>query len=100
MNEITGWLLDLYPHPQLGAVLWVMEEGLQELHRLHHPFPITFYDHGPFPQLREAWRYLETQSLSTSMAPYVKRDLFEDNLLPKLTVQAENPIQGYRFFTG
>jgi DNA polymerase II len=57
VNELTGWLFDLYPHPQKGLVLWIVGED-ERLHCVHQDFGITFYAAGPFPRLRELWRFL------------------------------------------
>lgn len=61
-KPLTGWLLDLYPDPQGGVVIWLLgDDG--ERHRLRQAFPVTFYAAGSSPRLRDLWRFLQTESL-------------------------------------
>jgi len=40
-NDLTGWLLDLYPHPASGIVLWLLcDDGQRRC--LRQDFPVTF----------------------------------------------------------
>jgi DNA polymerase-2 len=57
MSEYTGWLLDLYAHPSEGVVLWLLGQDGKRT-SFHQDFPVTFYAGGPFPRLRELWRFL------------------------------------------
>lgn len=60
MKEYIGWLFDLYAHPSRGIVLWLVgEDGKRYF--FHQNFEITFYVAGPFPQLRELWRFLKAK---------------------------------------
>jgi len=75
MPELTGWLLDLYPDPQAGAVLWLLGEDGQR-HRLQQDFPLTFYAAGPPEQLRQLWRFLQSQPEPATLSRAERRDLF------------------------
>ncbi|HSF83285.1 MAG TPA: DNA polymerase domain-containing protein [Anaerolineales bacterium] len=90
--EHTGWLLDLYPHPQDGAVLWLLDEsaGPQRL-RLRQPFPVTFYVAGPPGRLRQLWRYLESQPVPVHLGRLERRDLFTPQPVTVLAVRVEGP---------
>ncbi|TFG49406.1 MAG: hypothetical protein E4H33_02340, partial [Anaerolineales bacterium] len=58
-SEIHGWLLDIYPDPVQGVVLWLLDEDGTRRHRLHQHFPTVFYVHGHNGDLRALWRHLE-----------------------------------------
>ena len=66
MNELTGWLLDLYTDAQGGIVIWLLgEDG--ERHRLRQHFPVTFYAAGPVRRLRDLWRHLARQPIPVTL---------------------------------
>ena len=92
MAEHTGWLLDLYPHPQDGAVLWLLDEaGSPQRLRLRQPFPLTFYVAGPAERLRQLWRYLESQPICLQLERRERRDLFSPQPATVLAVRVESP---------
>ena len=72
MDEISGWLFDLYEHPERGILLWVISDEGQRL-RLRMDFTITFHAAGDTVRLREAWRYLKGRA---QLARTKRRDLF------------------------
>jgi DNA polymerase-2 len=74
MNEYTGWLLDLYPHPERGIVLWLIDEDGQR-RCLRQDFPVTFYAAGPPHRLRDLWIFLQNQPLRIDLARTERRDL-------------------------
>jgi len=96
MDERQGWLLDLYAGEEDGLVLWLLDEDGQR-RRLTQPFPITFYASGPFPRLRELWRYLQINDLPLRLERQRKEDLFSGPL-DVLAVQVANPAQQARLF--
>jgi hypothetical protein len=67
MDEYTGWLLDVYAHPQDGVVLWFMEGRNGARLRLKQRFPVTFYISGPSERLRAVWRFLICSKTIRSM---------------------------------
>ena len=74
MNEITGWLIDIYASPPEGGVkLWVICENGERI-CLHKNFPVTFYASGEFATLRRAWVYLRDKNVS--LARTRRTDLF------------------------
>ena len=74
MRELTGWLFDLYEHPQKGIVIWLLgEDGIP--HCLHQDFGITFYASGPVPRLRELWKLLRTRPVQ--LEKVTKEDLYD-----------------------
>jgi DNA polymerase-2 len=76
MNEHTGWLLDLYPHPERGVILWLLgDDGHRR--RFVQDFPATFYAAGPSHLLRELWVFLMHQPLELVLSREERRDLFE-----------------------
>ena len=72
MDEVTGWLFDVYDHPEGGIVLWVIADSGERL-RLRMEFPITFYLAGDFKLLRAAWIFLKGKA---ELARTKRRDLF------------------------
>jgi len=72
MDEVTGWLFDVYDHPEGGIVLWLITDSGERL-RLRMDFPITFYVAGDFKLLRAAWTFLKGKA---QLARVKRRDLF------------------------
>jgi len=72
MDEITGWLFDLYEHHERGLVIWIIAEDGSRL-CLRMEFPITFYVAGDFKMLRAAWIFLRGKA---QLARTRKRDLY------------------------
>lgn len=99
MNEIRGWLLDIYPDPQQGVVLWVLDENGDQRHRLHQPFPTCFFAHGDPARLRSLWRYLETTQPAVQLARSEQRDLFEEQALAVLQMETRTPGEQEQLFT-
>lgn len=89
MDEITGWLFDLYPHPERGIVLWVIADSGERL-RLRMDFTITFFAAGDFSRLRTAWIFLKGKA---KLARQQHKDLFlgERDVL-SVTVDASSNI--------
>ena len=88
MSEVTGSLFDLYPHPQKGFVIWIIDERGRQ-HSFHQDFEITFYAGGSFPRLRELWRFL--QSKEVKLARVTRKDVFDG---PQEVMQIQAPSQG------
>lgn len=91
-----GWLLDLYADEADGLVLWLLDEDGRR-RRLCQDFPITFYAHGPFPRLRELWRFLQNQPISVRLARTCREDVFVGPL-DVLAVEVANPALQPRLF--
>jgi DNA polymerase II len=73
--EYTGWILDIYPHPERGIVLWlVCDDGQRRC--LVQEFPVTFYAAGPSHRLRELWSVLGKENPPVRRAREERRDLF------------------------
>lgn len=96
MNELHGWLLDLYADETDGLVFWLLAEDGRRL-RLTQQFPITFYAHGPFPRLRALWRFLQQQPIPVGLSRTVREDLFTGPL-DVLAVEVANPALQARLF--
>ena len=61
MREITGWLSDLYEHPQKRLVIWLVGEDGKPYFCFYQDFETVFYAGGPFPRLKELWKFLRTK---------------------------------------
>jgi DNA polymerase-2 len=98
-NEIQGWLLDIYPDPVEGLIIWLLDEDGSRRHRLHQAFPTSFYIHGTSTELRHTWRYLERLPLPPRLARVEGQDLFVDHPLPVLEVVAHSPLAQEELFS-
>ena len=88
MPELTGWLLDLYDHPQDEVVLWLLAEDGQRV-RLRQTFPLTFYVAADQETgLQSAQRFLESQPLPVELYRTCRRDLFQAQPLDVLAVRS------------
>jgi len=85
-GEVDGWVLDVYADPSDGVVVWLLAEDGARL-RLHQDFPVTFYAAGPPRQLRDLWRYLESQPVPVCLRRDERRDLFAALPVPVLAVE-------------
>jgi len=89
MREITGWLLDLYAHPERGLALWMLcDDGQRRC--VYQPFPVTFYAAGPSARLRALWVYLQSQPLRIHLGRSERRDLFRGETVV-LSAQLDDP---------
>ena len=75
MNEYTGWLLDLYPHPESGIALWLLCDDGQRRY-LRQDFPVTFYAAGQSHRLKDLWKFLASQPIPIELTRTERRDLF------------------------
>ncbi len=89
MDEVTGWLFDLYPHPERGILLWIITDAGARL-RLRMDLSITFYAAGDFSRLRAAWIFLNGKA---KLARVCRKDLFlgERDVL-SVTVDASSKV--------
>ena len=89
MNQVTGWLLDLYSDERDGVVLWFISANGERL-RLHQHFPVTFSLAGPDEQLRAVWRWMSRQPEKPKLGRSQGRDLFLPQPVTLLTVEVAN----------
>ena len=95
-STLTGWLLDVYPHPEDGVVVWLLGED-ENRYRLRQHFEVCFYACGPFPRLRELWKYLREDEGHMDLARETRRDLFA-GMLDILAVRVPTPAQAQDIF--
>ena len=96
MNDLHGWLLDLYASEEHGLVLWILSKQ-GDRRRLFHNFPITFYVAGPTDRMQEAWQFLESHPVAKTLAWTERLDLFSGPL-KVLAIRVTNPAQQPRCF--
>ncbi len=96
MNEIVGWLLDVYADSKDGVVLWLLGEDGKR-YRLRHWLPITFYAAGPATRLRQLWCYLQSQPVAVNLERTQREDLFT-GMRTVLAVQVPNAAAQERLF--
>jgi len=80
MKKQTGWLFDLYAHPTLGIILWLIGEDGKS-YRFHQDFETIFYAHGSFQRLHELGMYLRARhsKKEVRLERLKKEDLFADS---------------------
>lgn len=98
MDEISGWLLDLYDDGENGLALWLITEDDERI-CLHQPFPVRFYVAGPTTRLRELWRWLMARSKPPKLTREQRRDLFQPQPIIVMAVEARNPDELHNLFT-
>src|SRR5687768_3595166 len=76
MKKYIGWLFDLYAHPKQGIILWLVGED-KKPHSFTQPFQITFYVGGPFPRLRQLWKFLKDKPVTLTLSRTQREDLHE-----------------------
>ncbi len=91
MNELRGWLLDVYPEPQVGAALWLVGEDGRRHHLLLR-FPVTFYAAGPASRLRDLWRCLQSHPAAPVLRREERRDIFAEGLRTVLAIELPDPL--------
>ncbi len=90
MNEWTGWLLDLYPHPEHGIVLWLIcDDGQRRC--LHQDFQVAFYATGSTQRLRALWQFLQKQSPRIELSRTERNDLFNGSTIV-LAARLKQPL--------
>ncbi|GER78929.1 MAG: hypothetical protein HZC39_13655 [Chloroflexi bacterium] len=94
MDEVTGWLLDVYAGEEDGVVLWLLSDDDRRL-RLRMNFDVTFYAAGDFGLLRQAWTYLKERNVKLERA--ARRDLFLGER-DVLAVTTSNPSELPKIF--
>ena len=92
MDEIEGWLLDLYEAGDDGLALWIITSDDRRV-RVTQPFATRFYATGTRERLRALWRWLSARPNPPALAREVRRDLFLPQPVPVLAVETPNPAQ-------
>lgn len=93
---LIGWLLDIYAHPQEGVVVWLLGEDGQR-YRLRQHFSLCIYAAGPFPRLRQLWKYLRAGHPHLHLERLQRRDLFS-GMLAVLAISLTSPAQAPDLF--
>ncbi len=94
-DEITGWLLDVYADTNQGVLVWLLgDDGGR--YQLRQPFQTTFFVTGPFPRLRELWRFLRQQNILVRLARTQREDLF-DGLIDVMAIAVDTAVQPQLF---
>ena len=74
MTNCSGWLSDLYAHPEKGLVFWLLGDDEKPHCFFDRDFEVVFYAGGPVQQLRQLWRFLKSRK---ARLKYTQReDLF------------------------
>ena len=95
VDEISGWLLDVYADTSQGVVVWLLGDDGQR-HQLRQPLTTTFYATGSFPRLRECWRFLRSQGMPIKLSRTQREDLFE-GLIDVMAIEVDVVLQPQLF---
>jgi len=91
MNEIiTGWLFDVYPN-ETNLTIWVIGDDGQR-HRFFQDFSVSVYAAGPFPRLRQLWKWLEEQPVQVFLSRKERKDVFR-GMVSVLAVDVPQPAR-------
>jgi DNA polymerase II len=90
MDEVSGWLLDLYEDGERGLALWIITDQDERI-CLRQSFPVRFYASGPAERLRALWRWLQARPDAPLLERDERRDLFLPDPIPVLSVEVNNP---------
>jgi DNA polymerase II len=92
MDEYTGWLFDLYEHPEKGLVLWIVGEDGRP-HSFHQNFPVAFCAGGTTQQLHDLGEFLRSKYSSQllKLTRHQMEDLF-DGLQDVMGMRVENTM--------
>ncbi|NPV75642.1 MAG: hypothetical protein HPY59_04625 [Anaerolineae bacterium] len=98
MTRIKGWLLDLYPDPNQGIVLWIItwEDDLRLAVRQF--FPVTFYVAGDFATLRKIWREIQHDPRVISLSRDQKQDVFIPTPVDVMAIRVQSPSDQANLF--
>ena len=98
MQEVTGWLLDVYPDPKYGAVIWVLDENDQQRYFFRLPFQVLFYVQAGQHRLRQFSQALKGRfGKQVTLSMTTRLELFKGEV-DVLAVHTQNPIQQRRIF--
>ncbi len=57
MEKVSGWVSDVYAHPERGVTFWMLcDDGTRRSFR--QDFATAFHVRGPAPRLKELWSFL------------------------------------------
>ncbi len=80
MNTVDGWLLQTYLNDDQGMTVWLIDAVTEERHMFHLELTVTFYAAGPFPRLRQLWRFLQAQPTRVVLSRQKHTELFAGNI--------------------
>jgi DNA polymerase-2 len=86
MNSCSGWLFDLYAHPEKGVTFWLLGDDEKPHCFFDRDLDVPFYAGGDVQRLRQLWRFLKSRKVRLQ---YTRReDLFAG---PQDVVEARVP---------
>jgi DNA polymerase II len=89
-EQITGWLLDVYPN-ETNLTVWLIGADGQR-YRFVQDFSAYLYAAGPSPRLRLLWKWLGNQPIPARPAREERRDVFW-GLVSVLSVEVLQPLK-------
>ncbi len=79
MNKHEGWWLQSYLNDERGMTVWLIDQ-LGERKKFSLDVDVTFYAAGPFPRLRQLWRFLKSQPIPVSLARQQHTEIFAGSI--------------------
>ena len=68
MKDCTGWLFDLYAHPEQGVVFWLLGDDERPHRFFDRDLEVPFYAGGDVQRLRQLWRFLKSRRVKLQLA--------------------------------
>ncbi len=97
LQELTGWVLDVYSDPEHGSMLWVLDDHNQR-HLLHQPFEVLFYVQADQRRLEQFSAALNGRFGSqVTLAMTTRLDLFAGEI-EVMAVHTADPEQQRKVF--
>ena len=97
LQQMRGWLLDLYEDAVDGLRLWFIAEDGARIY-LHQQLDVEFYASGETEQLRSLWQMLRNYPEVTSLQRDVRRDAFIPEPITVLKAVVNNPLRQMKLF--
>ncbi|HSR21453.1 MAG TPA: DNA polymerase domain-containing protein [Anaerolineales bacterium] len=91
MSSCSGWLSDLYAHPEKGVVFWLLGDDQKPHCFFDRGFEIPFYAGGDVQRLRQLWRFLKSRKVKLQ---YTQREDLFAGLQDVVEARVPNPA-GY-----
>ncbi|GAB4480456.1 MAG: hypothetical protein Kow0088_22070 [Anaerolineales bacterium] len=92
MNEIEGWLLDLYADQEGTLTVWLLQQDGERhtsCRSVKQNFPIVSYVSGQAASLRAVWRFIRNQPFQVRLERCERRDLFEPQVVDVLKMHVQ-----------
>ncbi len=91
INELKGWLFDVYPCPD-GMVVWIITQEGERL-KLVDPFHPSFYFDGPPQEFSKVFLLLSREKTHIAVKQVERIEFFSGKPMPVMQVIVQDPTQ-------